>query len=266
MSLIIHEEIEKKLEDFIKHKKIPNIIFHGSSGVGKKTMLFNFINKIYNNNSIYLKNYVMNVNCAHGKGIKFIRDELKFFAKTNIDLQEGSIFKSIILLNADKLTIDAQSALRRCIELFSHSTRFFIVVDDKYKLLKPLLSRFCEIFIPKPLMPNNINNLHQYHLEKNFNILKLNKQKKTKFKTVFEKINKENIEKIAENLYEKGYSAIDLVEYIKDLKINEEKKYEYLVFIQKIKKEFRDEKLLMLVILNFLLIRSDDNLENISFM
>ena len=115
-------------------------------------------------------------------------------------------------------------------------------------------------------MSNNINNLHQYHLEKNFNILKLNKQKKTKFKTVFEKINKENIEKIAENLYEKGYSAIDLVEYIKDLKINEEKKYEYLVFIQKIKKEFRDEKLLMLVILNFLLIRSDDNLENISFM
>jgi len=89
-----------------------------------------------------MKNYVMNVNCAHGKGIKFIRDDLKFFARTNIDLQDGNIFKSIILLNADKLTIDAQSALRRCIELFSHSTRFFIVVDDKYKLLKPILSRF----------------------------------------------------------------------------------------------------------------------------
>ena len=26
----------------------------------------------------------MHVNCAHSKGIRFIRDELKFFAKTNI--------------------------------------------------------------------------------------------------------------------------------------------------------------------------------------
>ena len=56
------------------------------------------------------------------------------------------------------------------------------------------------------------------------------------------------------------------MEYIKEMKIEDEKKYEYLVFIQKIKKEFRDEKLLMLNILNFLLIRSDYNLENISFM
>ena len=40
--------------------------------------------------------------------------------------------------NADKLTIDAQSALRRCIELFSHNTRFFIVVEDKNKLLRPI--------------------------------------------------------------------------------------------------------------------------------
>lgn len=266
MSLLIHEEIIKKLDDFIDNKKIPNLIFHGSSGVGKKTILFNFIKKIYKNDVNYLKNYVMNVNCAHGKGIKFIRDDLKFFARTNIDLQEGNIFKSIILLNADKLTIDAQSALRRCIELFSHSTRFFIVVDDKYKLLKPILSRFCEIFIPNPILPKNINNLHEYHLETNFKVSKINKGKKLKFKNIIEKSRHEKIWETAEKLYEKGYSGLDLVEYIKDAKIEEEKKYEYLVFIQKIKKEFRDEKLLMLCILNFLLIRSDYNLENISFM
>jgi len=50
------------------------------------------------------------------------------------------------------------------------------------------------------------------------------------------------------------------------MKIVEEKKFEYLVFIQKIKKEFRDEKLLMACVLNFILISSDYNLENISFM
>jgi len=208
----------------------------------------------------------MTVNCAHGKGIKFIREELKFFARTNINLQEGSIFKSIILLNADKLTIDAQSALRRCIELFSHSTRFFIIVDDKYKLLRPILSRFCEIFIPQPIVNNKEVNLHQYNLDKTFSVIKLNKQKKSKFKGDFEKINKKDIHSISENLYEKGYSALDIIEYIKDLDIDQLKKYEYLVYIQKIKKEFREEKLLMSSILHFLLKRSDYTLENISFM
>ena len=44
------------------------------------------------------------------------------------------------------------------------------------------------------------------------------------------------------------------------------KKYELLIFIQKIKREFREERLLMACILNFLLKRLDYNLENITFM
>lgn len=34
------------------------------------------------------KNHVMTVNCSHGKGIKLIRDALKFFAKTNIKVND----------------------------------------------------------------------------------------------------------------------------------------------------------------------------------
>ena len=139
MSILnIHENIKEKLEYFYTKHKIPNIIFHGSSGSGKRTLVNDFIHKIYENDKEKIKNYVMYVNCAHGKGIKFIRDELKFFAKTHINSNGGYTFKSIILLNADKLTMDAQSALRRCIELFSHNTRFFIIVEDKYNLLKPI--------------------------------------------------------------------------------------------------------------------------------
>ena len=82
----------------------------------------------------------------------------------------------------------------------------------------------------------------------------------------FEKIKKKSLTDISEKLYEKGYSCLDIVDYITDSKMDDEKKFEYLVFIQKIKKEFRDEKLLMGCVLNFLLIRSDYNLENISFM
>ena len=102
----------------------------------------------------------MTVNCSEGKGIKFIREELKFFAKTNIHNYNGSIIKSIILLNAEKLTIDAQSALRRCIELFTNYTRFFIVIENKSLLIKPILSRFCCIHIPRPIIKKKIVNLH----------------------------------------------------------------------------------------------------------
>ena len=146
----MHQPIVEKLEYFHDNHKIPNILFHGPSGSGKKTIVRNFLNLIYGGNKDKIKDFVMSVNCAHGKGIKFIREELKFFAKTHINSNGGDMFKSIVLLNADKLTIDAQSALRRCIELFSHTTRFFIIVEDKYKLLKPILSRFCEMYVPEP--------------------------------------------------------------------------------------------------------------------
>ena len=175
--LNIHKDIIDRLQVFITNKKIPNIIFHGPMGSGKRTLLNKFINMIYENDNMLIQNNTLQVNCAHGKGIKFIREDLKFFAKTNINIKNGNFFKSIILLNADKLTMDAQSALRRCIELFSHTTRFFIIVEDKYKLLKPILSRFCEIYISLPLINNKITNLYTYNLDKYFNF-KIDKQKR----------------------------------------------------------------------------------------
>ena len=142
---------------FLENKKIPHIVFHGPSGSGKRTVLAYLIENIYKD-VIKYKDYIMYINCAHGKGIRFIRDDLKFFAKTNIHNKNGELFKSIILFNADKLTIDALSALRRCIELFNHTTRFFIIVEDKYKLLKPILSRFCEIYVSEPSINNKRTN------------------------------------------------------------------------------------------------------------
>ena len=149
IELPLHTNIVKKLDDFLNSNKVPNLLFHGISGSGKRTIVNNFINKIYNNNKYQIKQNVLNVNCSHGKGIKFIREDLKFFAKTNLQSENGVNFKTIVLLNADSLTTDAQSALRRCIEQFSYNTRFFIVVENKHQLLVPILSRFCEIYVPE---------------------------------------------------------------------------------------------------------------------
>lgn len=271
--LEIHQSIKNKLNYFHEMHKIPNILFHGPTGSGKRTIVNDFIHKIYDNKREIIKSFVMYVNCSHGKGIKFIRDELKFFAKTHINSNGGNTFKSVVLLNADKLTLDAQSALRRCIELFSHNTRFFIIVEDKYKMLKPILSRFCEIYIPEPEHNGRVINLYKYNLDQTFKMENLKKLRlewlKTELdKTMTNKPNEATILTFINKLYEKAYSALDVIQLLEDghLKISCEKQYELLIAFNKVRKEFRNEKLLLLFVLNFTFLDNKMVLENISFM
>jgi GTPase SAR1 family protein len=276
MILDIHQNIKEKLDYFQSIHKIPNIIFHGPNGSGKRTIVNEFIHKIYDNDKDKIKSFVMYVNCSHGKGIKFIREELKFFAKTHINSNGGNTFKSIVLLNADKLTMDAQSALRRCIELFSHNTRFFIVAEDKYSLMKPILSRFCEIYVPEPIVNGNIINLYKYNINDVFKMKDIKNQrlewlKKEVVKSVNKKTNIDDLMCICVKLYEKGYSGLDILNLLENPKfldniLSLEKRYELLVSFNRVRKEFRNEKLLILFILNFVFLSSELSLENISFM
>ena len=264
MSLVIHQMIMDKLQYFYDLHKIPNIIFHGQSGSGKRTIVNKFINIIYNNDKERIKTFVMYVNCAHGKGIKFIRDELKFFAKTHINSNGGDIFKSII------------------------------IVEDKYKLLKPILSRFCEIYIPEPVHNGTIINLYKYNIAETFKLkdVKLQRSewlKKELLKMVKDKISHTDLISFSSKMYEKGYSGLDLIQLLENqnmfselykgyndnlstpllqplLKDSEQKRYELLFAFNKIRKEFRNEKLLIMFILNFVFMSLDYSLENISFM
>jgi DNA polymerase III delta prime subunit len=288
-----HTNIHNKLHVFIKNRKIPNIIFYGPHGSGKTYILNRFIHSVYSGDKAAMKNYVMRANCAHGKGIRFIREELKFFAKTNIDFKEGAIFKSVILTNADKLTIDAQSALRRCIELFSLSTRFFIVVENKDSLLKPILSRFCDIYIPPPVVTNTELEsspvyLHTFFADQACDTYKIIKARDNSLQELIqvhssylenttndailnEKLpSSEEYSKILDLsvlLYEQGYSALDIIDFIHTYpNMNELKRYELLIMFDKVRKEFRNEKLLILYLLHFIVFRCKMSLENISFM
>lgn len=269
----IHKQIKNKLNTFIESKKVPNIIFHGASSSGKMTIVIEFLNNIYNNDKQLIKSNVMMVNCSQGKGIKFIRDELKMFAKSNLNTNNNLQFKTIILLNGDNLTIDAQSALRRCIEQFSNTTRFFMILENKYKLLQPILSRFCEIYVSEYINNGNIINLQKLknselqkklldnNLEKtikntfdSLNILKLN-----------ETLDLKDISQEACQLYEDGINCLQFIEYFKNnFEYDEYEKYKILMYFDKIRSEYRNEKLLLLTIMNFIYFRSNDDLKSIT--
>ena len=268
MSLDIHKDIYDQLDHYHKNNRVPNIIFHGQSGCGKKTIVRNYISKIFSSEEDR-KKYVLIVDCIQSNGIKFIRDDLKFFSKSQINNSNGNDFKIVILLNAGNLTIDAQSALRRCIESFSNTTRFFIIIEDKSKILKPLISRFCDIYIPFPIINNKEQNLYHYN-KQNIACYKHNNTKRITWLKKYLNDNKpdyNNITDIVEILYQNGYNSKDLEDYInRDKTINIEKKLEILISYKKICKDFRNEKIVMLYLINSFFFRLDFNLENVAFM
>jgi hypothetical protein len=242
---------------------------------------------IYNDAKPTIKTHVMTVNCAYGRGIRFIREDLKYFAKTNLDTANGEMFKSIVLLNADKLTIDAQSALRRCIELFCHSTRFFIVVEDKNKLLKPILSRFCEIYIPEHTVRGVGVNLHSLRIDKTLGLKKHHTARLTTLKRILAKhdiciapvsepvsepVSFLDLVTVSDTLVENGYSALDVIQLLEHTATSDSsdsellKTHELLLAFSGVKKEFRNEKLLVLFVLYFIMFRSEMDLKNITFI
>ena len=283
MNIIEHhnEEILNNLIQLYETNNISNIIFHGTNLTGKKTLLENFLRTIYLTQENFNK-YVLTINCSHGKGnIKFIRENLKYFANSIILNNENtSLFKSIILLNADKLTVDAQSALRRSIEIYNHSTRFFIVVEDKSKLLKPIISRFSDIYFYNKLnlMNNTFYQKKYYTLNKYLNE---NNEKnennennenngineKNDIKNDFtEKKSLINNIKLTNNLYNHGITGNMLINYIDKHLEDVQNKYQFLIIIEVYKKYFRNEKLIIMFCLNFLFNKKIDNLENINFL
>jgi len=250
--------VMKKLKSFQDNHKIPHILFHGgTTGYEKEHIVSTFINSIYKFDRKQLKTNVLVVNCS-GKGIKFIREEIKTFAKMHLSSEISTInepylketantacglenlyrFKTVVLLNADFLTEDAQSALRRSIELFSSNTRFFMIVENKYKLLKPILSRFCEIYINNR---NPVEYSQQGNDESIRLILTIHQDMKEPQKTML----------LATKMYETGISSYDLARYIEKTEVEIERRIFTLFFFNKIKTEFRCEKLVLATLLDF---------------
>lgn len=256
--------VKKKLDNFILTKKIPHILFHGEN-INNNILSLHYLLENINKDVKSRRENTLYVNCAYGKGIKFIREQLKFFAKTNIsDKGKGKLFKSIVLLHADFLTIDAQSALRRCIELYSHKTRFFMVVLNRESIIKPIQSRFCNIYLnftdtDKNSFLDNSKDIYKFNNSKQVLIKKVLKNIDIKNQTYLGK----NIFEITNDLYNKGVYYQDFIDVFNSIIKEHEIKYSIITYINKIRYEIKNERLLILHILNIYCLRNNLQLENI---
>jgi DNA polymerase III delta prime subunit len=259
----------QKLRDLYDNDSLPNLLLYGNNLVGKKTLLEQLLIYIYKTNE-NIENNTLILNCSLGKGnIKFIRENLRFFANT-ITHKNITNFKSIILLNADSLTLDAQSALRRSIEIYNH-TKFFIVTANKSKIIKPILSRFSEIFcndrnmdiINKSLKSNNSNSNNSNSNKINNKLSLIIKNLDSKLETLKnENANannakdndyKKNILLLEHSslIYNKGLSANNLLDYFTAKSNFKTDYYKFLFFFNIYKREIRVEEYLIYIILYF---------------
>ena len=86
-------------------QNIPHMLFYGEVHSGKRKAVNYLLNHIYSLEE--RKQYCMFLECATFKGIKVIRDEIKEFAKQQTC--NRVFFKSIVLYDAENLTIDQQN-------------------------------------------------------------------------------------------------------------------------------------------------------------
>jgi len=144
------EEIVERLKAYVKTKNVPHMILAGPAGTGKTTCALAMSKELFGDS--WKQNFV-ELNASDERGIGIIRGKIKDFARTApIGKAE---FKIIFLDEADALTSDAQAALRRTIEKYTHICRFVLSVNYSSKIIEPIQSR-CTVFRYRPIREDDV--------------------------------------------------------------------------------------------------------------
>ena len=144
------DEIIERLKAYVKTKNVPHLIFAGPAGTGKTTSAIALAKELFGDT---WKQNFHELNASDERGIGIIRGKIKDFART-APIGKSKI-KIIFLDEADSLTHDAQAALRRTIERYTHICRFIMSVNYSSKVIEPIQSR-CTVFRFKPIKPDDI--------------------------------------------------------------------------------------------------------------
>src|SRR3989337_2480985 len=158
-SIVNQKEVIGSLKSLLKNvSEIPHLMFSGSAGVGKTTTALCLAREILGE---YWKDYTLELNASDERCINMVRDRVKKFARF-LGLDTKIPFKLIILDEADEMTSDAQTALRRIIEDTAKYCRFILIANNISKIIEPIQSR-CATFkftsIPEEDMINHLENI-----------------------------------------------------------------------------------------------------------
>jgi replication factor C small subunit len=144
--VINQKEIVNALHQLINiPDELPHLLFAGPPGVGKTTTALCIARLLLGEE---WQRDTLELNASDERGIKMVRERVKEFAavmKLITGNRDEKPFRIIILDEADEMTSEAQTALRRIIEDSSRTTRFIIICNYLSQIIEPLQSR-CVVF------------------------------------------------------------------------------------------------------------------------
>ena len=140
--LVDQETIKQRLRQMLeKRAQLPHLLFAGPPGSGKTTTAMIIAQQILGE---HWRDYTLSLNASDERGIDVVRERVKTFARFT-DRREGVPFRLVLLDEADEMTNDGQTALRRIMEENSKQTRFVLICNYSSGIIEPLQSR-CAIF------------------------------------------------------------------------------------------------------------------------
>ncbi len=155
--IVDQEGVVEGLKNILKGdlKEMPHLLFAGPPGTGKTTLALVLAREIYGDE---WRNYVLELNASDERGINVVRERVKVFSQYFTPTEETP-FKLVILDEADMMTSEAQTALRRIMEIYSRTSRFILICNYLNRIISPIQSR-CAVYrfkrIPKELVINHL--------------------------------------------------------------------------------------------------------------
>lgn len=141
--IIGYESVVDIFNNICVSKNLPNLTIYGDSGSGKSYLINWLLSKLFKN---HFRERVLYISLNDERGISTMREKIKAFSNIQVkDDPEIPSFKVIVFDQAEYISLDAQNALRRIIELSNNISRFIFLTRNTRCIIDPILSRCLQL-------------------------------------------------------------------------------------------------------------------------